>query len=190
MPSMPEACVDDLKLSLAAEMLRDRGTIQIKAWGVSMLPSLWPGDLLTIQCAGHDDVVPGEIALVMRGNRFFIHRLVDRQQVQDRFLWITRGDAMPQNDAPVAAFELRGRVTSVRRAHRSFVPSRRLSLLHSALAGMLCRWDRFRNLALRIHAARLQAGPPRDWQCFRRVFSALTGTASISPSLPSRAFHP
>ena len=57
MPSMPEDR-EDLKLGLAAEMLRCHGTIYLKAWGTSMLPSVWPGDLLTIQGAAYDEVVP------------------------------------------------------------------------------------------------------------------------------------
>jgi hypothetical protein len=136
-----------------------------------MLPSLWPDDLLTIQCAAHDEVVSGDIVLVMRDNRFFVHRLIERRQDQDRLLWITRGDAVPQNDPPVAASELLGRVVGVRRGNRSFVPSRRISLFQSALVWMLCRWDHFRSLALRIHAARLQAGPARARQFLRGVFA-------------------
>jgi signal peptidase I len=157
MPSTLEN-LDDPRLGLAAEMLRGGGTVRLRAWGVSMLPSVWPGDLLTIQSAVHDEVVPGDIVLVMRDNRFVVHRLVERRRVQDRFSWITRGDAMPHNDPPAVASELLGRVAGVRHANRSFVPSRRVSLLQSVLAWILCRWDRFRNLALRIHAARLPPG--------------------------------
>ena len=149
---------EDPKIRLAAEMLRDYGKVRLKAWGASMLPSVWPGDLLTIQSAGHDEVVPGDIVLVLRGDRFFIHRLVERRQDRDCISWITRGDAMPHDDPPAAESELLGRVAGIRRGHRNFVPSRRVSLLHSALASMLRRWDRFRCLALRIHAARQQAG--------------------------------
>ena len=60
---------------------------------------------------------------------------------------------MPHNDPPAAASELLGRVTSIRRGNRSFVPSRRVSVFQSALAWMLCRWGRFRSLTLHIHAA-------------------------------------
>ena len=146
------------KLDLAAEMLRGRGTVQLKAWGTSMLPSLWPGDLLTIHGTAHDEVVPGDIVLVLHDNRFFVHRLVEMRRCENSFSWITRGDAMPDNDPPAAAFELLGRVGGIRRGNRSFVPSRRASLLHSALAWALCRWGRFRGFALRIHTARLQSG--------------------------------
>lgn len=149
---------EDPKFGLAVEMLRSRGTVRLKAWGASMVPAVWPGDLLTIQSVAHDEVVPGDIVLVMRDNRFVVHRLVGRRRDRDHFSWITRGDAMPHNDPPAIASELLGRVAGIRRAHRSFVPSRRISPLHSSLAWMLCRWGRFRNLALRIHATRLQPG--------------------------------
>jgi signal peptidase len=174
------------KLALAAEILRGCGTVHLKVWGTSMLPSVWPGDLLTIQSAAYDEVVPGDIVLVMRNNRFFVHRLVERRRGQDCLSWITRGDAMPHNDPPVAASELLGRVAGICRGNRSFVPSRRLSLLHSALAWMLCRSGRFRYLALNIHAASLQAGPTR-WQFLRGVFGAVHWIPGISPS---RTSHP
>lgn len=146
------------KFGLAAEMLRGRGTVHLKAWGTSMLPSVWPGDLLTIQGAADDEVVPGDIVLVRRNNRFLVHRLIEMRPSQDCDSLITRGDAMPDNDPPAAVSELLGRVAGIRRGDRSFVPSRRVSLLDSALARALCRWGRFRSLTLRIHTALLRAG--------------------------------
>jgi signal peptidase I len=159
------------KLGLAAEMLCGHGIVRLELKGTSMLPSLWPADLLTVECVAHDEITPGDIVLISRDNRFFTHRLIGRRQDQGRILWITRGDAVPQNDPPVAASELLGRVVGVRRGNRIFVPTRRLSPLQSALAWMLCRLDHFRGLALRIHAARLQAGPTRSRQFLRDVFA-------------------
>ena len=146
-----------------------------------MLPSLWPGDLLTIQSAAYDEIAPGDIVLVLRDDRFFIHRLVERRLGQDCLLWITRGDAMPHNDPPAAASELLGRVASIRRGNRSFVPSRRVSPLHSALAWMLCHWDRFRSLALRIHAA-MSAGRS-DRAARQIVFAAYSVRYAGFPAL-------
>ena len=146
------------KLDLAAEMLRRRGTVHIKAWGTSMLPSVWPGDFLTIQGAADDEVVPGDIVLVRRNNRFLVHRLVEMRPSQDCNSLITRGDAMPDNDPPAAVSELLGRVAGIRRGDQTFVPIRRVSLLDFVLARALCRWGRFRSLTLRIHTALLQAG--------------------------------
>ena len=123
-----------------------------------MLPSVWPGDLLTVESAAHGEIVPGEIVLVLCDKRFFVHRLVEGLREQDSILWITRGDAMPGNDPPAAESELLGRVTGIQRGDHSFVPGRRVALLHSGLGWVLCRWARLRNLALRVHAVRLQTG--------------------------------
>ena len=183
-PSMPFMQEDreDPKLGLAAEMLRGRGTVYLKAWGTSMLPSVWPGDLLTIQSAVHDEIFPGDIVLVLRNNRFFVHRLVERRGSKDCASWITRGDAVPQNDPPAATCEMLGRVASIRRANHSFFPSRRLSPLQSAMAWMLSRWARCRNLTLRVHASCLCASTTRTGQFLRSVFRAVRGIPDISPS--------
>jgi hypothetical protein len=159
LPSIPstQEIRDDPKLGLAAEVLSRHGSVFLKAKGMSMLPAVWPGDLLTIQRAVYDEIAAGDIVLVLRDHRFCIHRLVGWQLGRDGLLSVTRGDAMPQDDPPAAASEVLGRVASIRRGNRSFVPSRRVSILHSALAWMLCRWSRFRSLALRIHGAYSQA---------------------------------
>jgi hypothetical protein len=173
MPSIPEAREDDPKLDLAAEILRRCGTVQLKAWGTSMLPSVWPGDLLTIQSVAYDQVVRGDILLVLRDNRFFIHRLVETRLREDCISWITRGDAMPQSDPPASASQMLGRVVGIRRANRTLVPSRQLSLLNSGLAWTLCRWNKFRNLTLRIRGARTSVGSMRAGKFFRGVFRAV-----------------
>lgn len=178
---------EDPKLGLVTEMLRSRGTVHFKAWGSSMLPSVWPGDVITTQSAAPHEVRPGDIVLVLRDSRFFVHRLVARRLIQDRLLWIMRGDAMPHDDPPIAASALLGRVASIRRANRSFVPSRRVSLFHFALAWMLCRCDRFRNLMLKVHAARLRAAPTSAGEFFR-VASGLR--RRISGTSPSPTSHP
>ena len=39
---------DQAGCSMAAEALRSWGTLKLRATGISMLPALWPGDLLTV----------------------------------------------------------------------------------------------------------------------------------------------
>ena len=189
LPSMPSPMEprEDPKLALAAEMLRRCGNVQMKAWGASMLPSLWPGDLLMIQSASHYEVVPGDIVLVVRDDRFFVHRLVETRRDAECLSWITRGDGMPNNDPPVAVSQLLGRVSGVSRGNRSFVPSREVSSLNSALGWTLCHWDRLRNLVLRIHAIRVQEDLTGAKRFVRGVFSAGNGLSRVSPT---RAPHP
>jgi signal peptidase I len=176
---------EDPKVGLAAEILRNCGEVRLELRGTSMLPSLWPGDLLTIQLVAHGDIVPGDIVLVLRDQRFIVHRVVKRQQVQNRISWITRGDAVPHNDAPIAGSELLGCVTGIARGSCNLVPRRRLSWPGSTLAWMLCRWSRFRGLLLRLHVARLQPDPMRAARVFCRLLAANPAVAGISPSRTS-----
>lgn len=172
---------EDFKLGLAVEALRCCGMIRLRASGASMLPSLWPGDLLAIQSVTQNDVIPGDIVLVLRDRQCFIHRLVKKQPSENCVCFITRGDAMPDNDPPIAAAELLGRVIDVYRGNRSFVPSRRVSFVRSAVAWMLSRSHLFRGLALRLHAARLQ-GYSRAARGFSDSLVTARGTPGISVS--------
>lgn len=121
-----------------------------------MLPSLWPGDFLTIDATDPARLVTGDMVLVARSHRFFVHRLIGAREVDSRASWITRGDSMPQSDPPATAPDLLGRVVNVWRGNRSFAPVRCMSMFNSALAWLFCRSDHFRNFALRIHADRLR----------------------------------
>jgi signal peptidase I len=145
---------EETKAELLAEALHSRRSVKLKARGCSMLPAVWPGDLLTIEPAEPHAINTGDIVLVLRNNRFFVHRVVERREWDDCSLWITKGDAMPKNDPPATASHLLGKVVVVRRGTRTFDPSRRASAI---VAWMLCHSSRIRSLALHIHAARLRA---------------------------------
>jgi signal peptidase I len=177
----------DPKLDLAAEMLRSSGTVRLELRGTSMLPSLWPGDLLTIQGTAKGAVAPGDMVLVMRDSRFFVHRLVEKQRIEDRFFWVTKGDSVLRSDPPVAVSELLGRVVGVHRGSRSFVPSREVSLMQASMTWMLRRWDHFRSLALRVHAARIRASSTRTGKFLCGIVPAFRVIRSISVS---RTTHP
>lgn len=153
---------EDQKLTLAVEMLQRQGAVQLRAWGTSMLPIIWPGDLVTIESAVHNELIPGDILLLLRDKSFFLHRLVERSETENSFSWITRGDAMPQNDPPAAASELLGRLVRIDRGNdrgddhaghrnnvrtnRTIVPARRVSQIQLAVAWIQFRKNRLRNL--------------------------------------------
>jgi signal peptidase I len=128
--------------------------LKLRAAGVSMLPALWPGDLLTVHSHQPEDVERGEIVLYMRRGRFFIHRIVSTNPTdQDAFL-VTRGDSMPKNDLPVRRSELLGKVTEIRRAGSIVLPARKLSLSSRILGYLFCHWGLFRRIGLRLWASR------------------------------------
>jgi len=142
--------LDGLKLELATEVLSSGGAICLRALGTSMLPSIWPGDFLSIEGQSSEAIVPGDVVLVARDGRFFVHRLIEKRN----FEWITRGDSLPHGDQPVLENQVLGKVSLIQRKTKVIVPDPRVSALGRAVAWMLCRWDLFRNIALRIHSFR------------------------------------
>jgi Peptidase S24-like len=141
---------EEVRCSLAAEALRSWGVLKLRATGVSMLPTLWPGDILTVQSFRPDEVESGEIVLYMRQDRFFIHRVVTKNLNRDVAFLITRGDCMSENDPPVGKRELLGRITEVRRADSVFLPERKLPLFRRLLAFLFCHWGLFRSAGMRV----------------------------------------
>jgi signal peptidase I len=136
--------------SLAAAALQEWGELKLRATGVSMLPCMWPGDVLTIQSHGAEQITPGEIVLYMRWGRFFIHRVVSRGGSGNDTFLIARGDCMSENDPPVRSVEVLGKVTQIRRGRSAMLPARKLSPFSRVMAYMLCHWGLFRRVVLRF----------------------------------------
>ena len=145
---------DACKLRLAAEGLKSWGTLRLRATGMSMLPTLWPGDALAIESCAAGEVEPGEIVLFMRDDRFFIHRLLSKQLGTYEICLLTRGDCMSDYDPPVSNDEFLGRVKTVQRPGRAFTPGRNRSLGNRFLAFLFCHSNLSRGIALRIREYR------------------------------------
>ena len=148
---------EDGKLSLACDILRSGGSLRLQALGTSMLPRIWPGDVLTLKSISEDDITVGDVVLFVRAGRFFVHRVVRKEGSG----WITRGDAVPQNDPPVEQTELLATVTSIQRDGHVITP-RRPNFAERLLARLLCHSDFCRNLLLRLGRAQLPA-PSGEW---------------------------
>jgi len=145
----------ELACGLAEEIVRTFGEVRLRVFGTSMVPSILPGDLVSIRQASLNEISPGEVVLFLRNGRLFVHRVVDRRVVSTadsagESCLITRGDRLRHSDPPVSAAELLGRVVSVERKNQkvklSDVRSNRLilSLLQSS--------DRATYLYLRLAA--------------------------------------
>src|SRR5260370_5992669 len=98
---------------LAGEVVRTFGEIHLRVFGTSMVPSILPGDLISVQRAGLSEISRGEIVLYAREERLFAHRVVARVGSNDDPRLITRGDRLSYNDPPISSCELLGRVVSV-----------------------------------------------------------------------------
>jgi hypothetical protein len=65
---------DQSRNNLAVEVLQKTGVLRLSASGYSMLPTLCPGDILTINRESLGAIHPGDIVQYSREGRFFIHR--------------------------------------------------------------------------------------------------------------------
>lgn len=125
-------------------------SVWIRVHGESMLPALWPGDVVEIESCRLEDVRSGEIVLALREGRLFLHRVVGAC-TEDGFKM--RGDSMPGPDPAYAAEALLGRLARRVDANWSFFSGIGFAASRlSRLAGMvLCHSGLVRRVALNIH---------------------------------------
>ncbi len=102
-----------LKLELAAEILREFAEVRFVARGNSMLPAIYPGDCLTVSSFGDGEPRCGDVVLCRIADGFRVHRIVKILGEGAERLYVLRGDALVDEDAPVSGDELLGRVTSI-----------------------------------------------------------------------------
>lgn len=151
------------KLELIAEVLRSGHSVSIRVRGASMLPSIWPGDLVTVEPLGPVTIGCGDVILFTREARVFAHRV--RRSGPIEGAWITRGDSVPQEDSPVERGELLGRVTMIRRDDRA-IRIQKLGPLQRFLGRVLGSCARLRSPVLRLHR-QLYANSPSLETCWR-----------------------
>jgi signal peptidase I len=146
-----------LACGLAEEVVRTFGEVRLRVFGTSMVPSILPGDLISIQRAAASEISSGEIVLYTREGRLFAHRVVGRAgsagqpfAAQGESLLITRGDRLRYNDPPVSSSELLGRVISIGRGDRQLEPLPRAIGSNHPLIRLLQSSDRATYLYLRL----------------------------------------
>src|SRR5205809_3875148 len=92
--------------SLAAEVVSSFGEVCVRVTGSSMLPSVWPGDILTICRTDMAAVLRGEIVLSRCNGWLLAHRVVGKVEcLREQFL-MTRGDSLLFADPPVSREDL------------------------------------------------------------------------------------
>lgn len=129
--------------ALVADALRGRCGLRLRVRGESMLPTIWPGEVVEIEGCSPEEVRPGEIVLARRDGRLFLHRLVAPCAPNGFRL---RGDSMPAADPPYPPEALLGRLV------------RRVDVKWSRAVGrLLCHCGLARRLALKLHSWRATA---------------------------------
>ncbi len=137
---------------LVAGSLRLGNEVRVRVAGSSMVPTLWPGDELRVRALALTEPSRGDLLLFVRDGRLCTHRLVDRLDHGGAAQLITRGDAAPQCDPPVAPSEILGTVASITRGGQEIpiVSSSARPLLSFAIRHS----DLIRRAALKIHSIR------------------------------------
>jgi signal peptidase I len=104
-----------LACGLTGDIVRTFGEVRLRVFGTSMVPSILPGDLISVQRAGVPEISIGEFVLYSRDGRLFAHRVVGEARLTGQARLITRGDRLQYDDAAISSAELVGRVTCVER---------------------------------------------------------------------------
>jgi hypothetical protein len=139
--------------ALVAEALRGARSlhhtprVRLRVRGESMLPSLWPDDVVEIASCSMDDLRPGEIVLALREGRFFLHRLVAPCTPNGFRL---RGDSMPGCDPSYPPEALLGRFLRRLDEGQGFSSP----AFSRALGRLFCHCGVARRLALTSHRRR------------------------------------
>jgi signal peptidase I len=144
---------------MAEEVVRAFGKVRIRVFGTSMVPSLLPGDLISIRRADLCEILQGEIVLFSQNGRLFVHRVVSRGSSCDTPCLITRGDRLCHNDPPVFSSEVLGRVVSVERGNQQVKSIAAPGGWRRVMARLLQTSDRATYVYLRLAA------------CWRTLFS-------------------
>jgi hypothetical protein len=143
---------EQVKCDLAAQALKSSGTLRLRALGLSMLPSIWPGDILTIQAQSFEQCRPDDVVLYTRHGCFFLHRVVAITGSGDSL--ILRGDWLQQFDPPVDGQQVLGKAVDIERRGRHFSVTHRPGIASRILAHALRNCSLLLRVVMAIRAHR------------------------------------
>ena len=128
------------------------GESRLRVTGASMLPAIWPGDVIHVEQCAWSDLREGQIVLYRREGRLIAHRI---QAVSPEHL-ITKGDSLASVDEPVEEEAIIGQVASITRGTRAM----RAEQTHwqRVISAALSRSDWLTRIALGIHRRLCGAG--------------------------------
>jgi signal peptidase len=81
--------------------------------GVSMEPTLRPGDVVITRDTPASEIVPGDIIRFRVGGSYILHRVIEVETSEGRPVFVTRGDANNTLDPAVLESQVEGKVVAV-----------------------------------------------------------------------------
>lgn len=108
---------------LVSRLLEDGISIRIPADGYSMFPAIHPGDAIRISPVSDPGTLSkGEIVAWKREHDLVVHRLISVKCLEDRMVFVTRGDSSMSSDQPIIPELLAGRVTMIEKKGKKLIP--------------------------------------------------------------------
>jgi hypothetical protein len=138
---------DRVACEIVAEVLRSGRKVMMRLDGTSMIPAIWPRDMVEIVPCGPGDAHEGLIAVFIRQGRLIAHRIV-RVERREALQFVTRGDAIAHDDPPIDACQLLGYVSAVVRDERREPVSTSPRFRAKILSSMICKSRIARRLIL------------------------------------------
>ena len=151
MPGSAENLSEQISFALAEELLRKAGEMRVVTHGGSMLPAILPGDELVVRRVCLRNISIGDVVLFRQQGRWFVHRVRKLLPAGSQPCLITRGDALPSDDAPVFPEEMLGRIAFLVRDGEQRAISPWCSLSQTLLRAAVRHVPRFAGLYLRWH---------------------------------------
>lgn len=143
------------RCALAQESLRRFGRLRFRAYGTSMLPAIWPGEVLLVEALPPSQAQPGEVWLTAQHGRLVAHRVLRVEGPAEPVSAVCRGDFLDVEDPAVSGDAILGKVTGVYRyGGKVAVPP--VSAGNMRLGRWLRRSSRLRGWMLRWHRLRQQ----------------------------------
>jgi signal peptidase I len=144
---------------LVADVARNFGEVRLRVTGASMIPAIWPGEVVTVRRRDKAELQPGQIVLSRRGGRLLAHRIT---RICDDLV-TTRGDSLCEDDAPVSASDIVGQVSSLIRNGRRVPVSQ--SFWQRVCSSLLRRSDFCMRIVLRVnHRILRHGGAEFSWE--------------------------
>jgi signal peptidase I len=159
-----ESSREEHKRDLLLEALRTHGLVRMRALGTSMVPTIWPGDLVEVErCYGSIGV--GDVILTVRQESFCMHRVVRHEQASDGIRITTRGDAMRCEDPEISSSQVLGKISRVHH-HGEFIRlAQQQGRFERCLARIFNSISLVRRVLLRVNNRRLSKQAPQS-TCF------------------------
>lgn len=143
-----------LKLELAADVLRSSGELRFVARGASMIPAIFPGDVLLVRHQPIATMRCGDVALWCRDGCFCAHRVLRVESTNEESAIVTCGDALREEDARVTSSEFLGHVYAIVRRGKRIELARDQGVVSSGIASLVRHSDFLAGWLLRYNSFR------------------------------------